>query len=152
MASGYPYVNGVEKSFASITATIDGDDYYPTAIDYEDSLTPGRVKKSGSAIPAGSTRGEWDGSASLEFTENDANTLIQNLGDSWGLVTFSVQVKYEEMDSVVLHTLPAVRFMKAADSPGGGSDASKCKFDLFLMKPILRGSAQVAIINDAPTI
>ncbi len=149
---GYPLINGREKSFASITVTLSGTDYYPTAIDYDDSLTPGRVKKSGSAIPAGSTRGEWDGSASMEFTTDDADAIITDLGDSYGLVVGNATIQYQEDASVVTHTLPAFRIMKAADSPGGGSDASKCKFDLFLMKPILRGAAQVAIINDAPTV
>ncbi len=154
--TGYPLINGREFSFASVTLQMFGLTFYPTAIDYEDGLTPGRVKKSGSAIPAGSTRGEWDGSASVEFTVGDSAELIAaaqvaGLG-SWGLAVGSATVLYQESIDVNMDTLPAFRMMKAANSPGSGSDPSKVKFDLFLMKPILRGNSQAPVIADAPVI
>lgn len=156
---GYPLINGQDYSFASITVKVGNTPFFPTAIDYNDSLTPGRVYKSGSAVPAGATRGQWDGASSLEFTVADfaafqAGLAVQQVAQAVAgiaLVVFSVQVVYSEAGlGVITDTLPAVRLMTGTNTPGGGSDPSKVKVDLFLLKPILRNG--VPLISDAPQV
>lgn len=139
MTQSYPNVNGFEYSFASIEINIDGTRYYgATSITYDDSLTPGRAKGT-STLPVGSTAGEWDGSASIEFNRRDADALIAGLGNGFGRVVFPIVVQYaEDGMPVVTDELPRVRISKASHSNSTGSDASKVSFDLFLDAPIIR--------------
>ncbi len=146
---GYPLINGNEHSFASVVVRAGGKKYYPTAVDYDDALEPGSVEKSGSAIPAGTTRGKWSGTASMEMTLVDGQAYIDALGDQFGLAVQSAQIIYEEaVTGVVKHELPAFRVKHVTNMPGSGSDPAKMKFDLHLMKPILRNGK--AIIADTP--
>lgn len=140
----YPNVNGFEYSFASIELQVNGRRYYGvTSINYDDSLTPGRVKGT-SSIPLGSTAGEWDGTASMEMNRRDAQELIDDLGDGFGRVIFSIVVQYaDDGAEVITDQLPAVRISKATHSNSQGSDASKISFDLFVMRPILRNGSGI---------
>lgn len=145
----YPNVNGFEWSFASIELKVNGTRYFgATGINYDDSLTPGRVIGT-STVPLGSTAGTWDGSGSLEMNRRDAQALIDELGDGYGRVIFSIVVQYaEEGMPVITDELPAVRIQKAGNSNSQGSDASKMSFDLFLLMPIKRNGSAIETLPD----
>jgi hypothetical protein len=140
----YPNVNGEEYSYASITLKLDGTRYYgATAINYDDGLTPGRSKGTGT-LPGGSTAGEWDGTSSIEFNLRDGQEILDDFGDGYGRVKFGVVVQFaEEGMPVITHELPKVRIQKVTNANSQGTDASKMTFELHLMAPILRNGVAI---------
>lgn len=145
----YPNVNGCDYSFASVEFKINNRRYYGvTSINYDDSLTPGRVKGA-STLPLGSTAGDWDGSGSCEMNRQDAQAMIDDLGNGYGRVIFQVVIQYaEDGMPTITDELPAVRISKAGNSNSQGSDASKMSFDLFLLSPIKRNGKAIEAAMD----
>lgn len=145
----YPLINSMEYSFASITMAVDGQEYLNfQAINYNDSLTPGR-SGGASPVPFGTTAGEWDGSGSVEMALADGHALIASLGDGWGLrsVVFSVVFAEEGRDTHE-HVIRA-RLSRADNSNTRGSEPTKMVFDLFILEPIQRDGYRIVPLPSA---
>lgn len=143
MAS-YPNINGIEYSYASIRAKINGSVYFDIkSINYDDGLEPG-ITRGTSTLPQGATAGEWTGTADFEMGRTEGQALIDDLGDGFGRVVFSIVVQYEDdgMD-VITDELPAVRIKRVTKSNTQGTDGLVMKFDLHLLRPIKHGGSQI---------
>lgn len=150
MAAEYPNINGLEYSYSSIVLNVDGQQYLGvTSINYNDKLSPA-YSRGTSPVPLGGTAGEWEGGGDIEFNKTDAQALIDALGDGWGRRTIQITIQYADdgMD-VITDDLPAVRLISADSSNSAGSDPSKTKFGLWLLKPIKRNG--IAITPDIDT-
>jgi hypothetical protein len=143
MAS-YPNTEGFEYSFSSIILKARGKRYYgATNISYDDGLEPGVVEGT-STLPLGETAGKWSGNGSLEMNRRDGQALIDDLGDGYGRVRFSITVQYaEEGMPVITDELPSVRIKKVTNNNSAGTDPSKMTFELSLLKPIKRNGKAI---------
>lgn len=143
MAS-YPNTEGFEYSFSSIILKARGKRYYgATNISYDDGLEPGMVEGT-ATVPLGETAGKWSGSASIEFNRRDGQALLDDLGDGYGRVRFSITNQYaEDGMPVITDELPSVRIKKVTNNNSAGTDPSKMTVELSLLKPIKRNGKSI---------
>jgi hypothetical protein len=143
MAS-YPNTEGFEYSFSSIILKARGKRYYgATNISYDDGLEPGMVEGT-STLPLGETAGKWSGNGSIEMNRRDGQALLDDLGDGYGRVRFSITNQYaEEGMPVITDELTSVRIKKVTNNNSAGTDPSKMTFELSLLKPVKRNGKAI---------
>lgn len=144
MAIQYPDINGKRYSFASIEAKINGAKYLGfKSINYSDGIEPGIVKGT-SPQPLGRTRGEYSASGDCEVYLEEAQAVIDALGEGWGEKPIQIVVQFaEDGKAVQTHQLNGVLLTKAEHSNAVGTDASSVKFTMSIISPILRNGKSI---------
>lgn len=143
MAS-YPNTEGFEYSFSSMIVKARGKRYYGvTSLTYDDGLEPGMVEGT-STMPLGETAGKWSGSASMEMNRRDGQALLDDLGDRFGRVRFSIINQYaEDGMPTITDELPSVRIKKVTNNNAAGTDPSKMTFELSMLKAVRRNGKAI---------
>lgn len=132
----YPLINGNLFSFASVELTVDGRVFRGVkSVDYSQNLEPGEVRGTHAEL-LGRTRGDLKPSASMELFLEEANELLERLGNGFMERSFSGVVAYEEPGSGKIRTdeLVGCRIKGTSDSHSQGTDGLTRKFDLSLQK------------------
>jgi hypothetical protein len=148
----YPEINNRTYSFSSIEADLDGDLYTAfKSINYSDSLEPGELR--GTAVHRlQRTDGEYKAEASIEMSLEEADKLIQKLGNGFMLKAFKVTVQYAPDNMpVITDELIGCRLKKKDNSNSQGSDPSMVKFDLDPMYIIHNGKLPFVMKNGQST-
>jgi len=131
-------INGNEYGWSSVEVTAPGAGILDgvTAIDYNDKLEPALTRGT-SAIPRGTTRGQWSGAGSIEMLRLDYDRWIAVLGPGFAEQDLVVNVSYFEallgvrMDTIIC------RLSESAVTLSDSADGAKVKVTLFVTQPIL---------------
>lgn len=141
----YPLILGHRHSWSSIEIGIGPSGNVVrgvSSIDYGDGLTPGKMRGTGPNV-VGRTRGEYDGDAELEMYRLEWENLKSQLGQNgvgFGEASFSITVQYAESGQpVVTDTLEGCRITKVRTGGAEGSDPTKVKLSIDLMRILHNG-------------
>jgi len=133
--------NGHEYSFSSLRTSVGklrGD--YISSIDYDDGLD-GAVIKDSDGNPVGATKGEYEGTCSIEFhTRSHYQEFFDSLGDAPYEQFFTLTNSYSEknVSPVITDTIPRCRIKKPSVSAAKGSnEAIPVKVELLVAGVIL---------------
>lgn len=129
----YPLINGVRHEWSSIEIKLNGVVYIGVKeIAYSDSLEPTKVYGV-HPQPIGRTRGQYEAEASFTLYLDEANTLIDALGDGFKEVPFDIVVSYSEGGKTITDEIIGARIKANDQSNSQGSDPLERKFDLDIM-------------------
>jgi len=131
-------INGLEKSWASITTKVKGEEIVGyKAISYSDSISREKVYGAG-RMPLGMTRGKYEAEqGSLTCFEREFRQLLTAFGNGWGDVVFDIEVRYADPgEDTHVDVIESCRW---AGAPGGGEEGSaplerELKFDYVRIK------------------
>lgn len=132
MSVGYPLINGVRHSWASVEIKIAGNTILGiTKVDYSDKLDPGKVRGAGARVIAFTT-GTADTAGSFTILLEEFNQMIaslQTINPRWKLAMFDTIITYAEEDSgltTIVDTLQGCRISetKIGTTEAGNSDPS----------------------------
>ncbi len=140
----YPLVNGARQEWSSVELKIKG----AVAIgvkefSYNDKLEPTKVYGL-HAQPLGRTRGVYSAEASITLLLDEANTLIQALGDGFKEVTFDITCAYSEGGATITDEIIGCRIKGLDQSLSQGADGAVRKFDLDVMYIVWNGKESLA--------
>ena len=131
----YPFVNGVYHAFASVEFKWNGVIYVGIkAINYDMQLVPTKVRGAHSEA-IGRTRGDLDANGDVEFYLQQANQLINDLGNGYMERVLQATATYSEngLDTIT-DELIGIRIQQISDGHSQGVDALTKKFTLNIMK------------------
>jgi len=130
---GYPTVNGNRFSWSSVEIKFDGKRYLGVKnVNYSQELAPGQVYGN-HAQKLGRTRGELKPEGSLEMYKEEADELIEALGDGYMEKNFDVPIVYSEFGRTKKVVLHGCRIKKVDDSHSQGTEALTTKLELDVM-------------------
>jgi hypothetical protein len=111
-------------------------------VDYDDTLEEALVYGTNPA-PLGRTRGQYNpGEASLSMTKQNADVLVDRLGDGFMEAEINVVVKYSDVGlPVVTDTLELCRIVGLAQSSAAGPEAVMTEVKLKPMTILRNGHA-----------
>lgn len=141
----YPLINGVRASWGDIEFRIrNARNLGVTEISYSQEQEPQPVYGAG-VKPIGRTRGQVKPEASMTMLKEEADLLIETLGDGYGEVSFDIGVQYRldglGVGKVHSDAILGVRITKIEQSPSVGSEALTCKISLSVMDVLLNGKS-----------
>lgn len=132
----YPLINGVRYDFSSIEVVLDPigrKTIGVQALSYKNALKPGIVRGT-SARKNGRTRGQHEPDASITMYKEEADALIDELGDGYGEVPFDIVVNFaDEGQPLSTTVIVGARIVDDGEDFKEGSDALMTKFDLDVM-------------------
>lgn len=135
----YPLVNGTRHEWTSIEIKVKGQIVLGVKeLSYNDKLEPTKVYGV-HAQPLGRTRGVYSAEASITLLLDEANTLIQTLGDGFKEQVFDITCAYSEGSSTITDEIIGCRIKGLDQSLSQGSDATARKFDLDVMYIVWNG-------------
>ena len=140
----YPLVNGTRQEWSSIEAKIAGDVFLGIReIAYNDKLEPTKVYGI-HAEPLGRTRGVYLAEGSITLLLDEADTLIQKLGDGFKEKVFDITVAYTEGGKTIQDEIVGCRIKGVDQSVTQSADGLVRKFDLDVMKVRWNGKESLA--------
>ncbi len=140
----YPLVNGARHEWSSIEVKIKGATTIGIKeMSYNDKLEPSKVYGL-HAQPLGRTRGVYTAEASITLLLDEANTLIQALGDGFKEVVFDITCAYSEGGATITDEIIGCRVKGLDQSLSQGADGAARKFDLDVMYIIWNGKDSLA--------
>lgn len=133
-------INGLEKSWASITAKVDGEEILGfKAINYSDSVSREKVYGAG-RVPQAMTRGKYEtDQGTITVYERQFREILARFAGpgGWGDRVFDIEVRYADPgEDTAIDILESCRW---AGAPGGGEEGSsplerELKFDCMRIK------------------
>lgn len=136
-----PTINGHKYSWASIEVHADGvDQPQITSIDYTTEGEAAEVFAKGMQ-QQGDTAGQFKHNGSLEMLEKQWDKLKSQLGKGFMRKRFPYTVSYDEdgEGGIITDDLIGVRIMKVNKANSVGTEASKVKLDLHIMRILYNG-------------
>jgi hypothetical protein len=126
-----PEINNRTYDYSSIALDIAGETFVAAkAINYSDSMEPGELRGTAS-LRLARTDGDYKAEGDLEMSLEEADALIQKLGDGFYQKSFNITVQYAQADKpVITDELIGCRLKKKANANSQGADPSMVKFDL----------------------
>jgi hypothetical protein len=144
MTMAYPLINGARCSWADIEIKINRVRALAVQeITYNSKLEPGVVRGAGTRV-LGRTRGQEEHEGSITLLKEEAQELIDALGDGFGEKAFDIVVSYRLGDESTVakysqDTLLGCRIKSPDQSLQQGTDAVKVKFELSVMDVLYNG-------------
>lgn len=133
-----PVINGHRYSWSSIEidlGDLGGIQTGVSAISYQQSLEPSKLRGAGSPQPSGRTRGEYDAEGSVSLYKEDADNLIALLGNGFMEKVFDITVSYADTGNPVrTDKLFGCRIQTDEQDFSPGGDALEVTFSLNVMK------------------
>ncbi len=121
-----PLINGFRYSWSSIEVNIGGVGIVNDSISelsYSETIERTKLKKSGSPLNNGRTRGTYDAEGSITMAKDKFQEMIAKLGDGWGEKEFEISVSYRDTNNPLTNdVLEACLFDGADVSASEGSD------------------------------
>lgn len=119
MATGYPLVNGVRHSWASVEIKADDDIILGiTEINYSDTLDPTEVYGAGPR-PIAFTLGRANFKGDFSILLEEFNTLVTKFGAGWKTRQFDIIVTHDESGSglsTIVDTIKGCRITETENS------------------------------------
>ena len=133
-------INGHTYSHSSIELDIAGlKTLNISAVNYEATLEPGHHRGQGS-LKNLRTRGEADSSGDFEAPLQDAQAIIDALGDGFMEIPFDITVSYSEPDAdIITDKLQGCRITSMTQSSSQGSDVLMRTFNIDIMRVVYNG-------------
>lgn len=140
----YPLVNGRRYSFASIEITANGKTYLGMKeVSYTDTCEPGEIRGTGQQL-LGRTAGDYACEASMTPYREEADDLIESLGDGWMLKVFDVVVNYsEEGAPMKTDRIVGCRIKSSENNHSQGTDGLENPLELHPMYILRNGIAPI---------
>lgn len=140
----YPLVNGSRHEWTSIEVKVKGSIVIGIKeLSYNDKLEPTKVYGV-HAQPLGRTRGVYSAEASISLLLDEANTLIQALGDGFKEAVFDITCAYSEGGATITDEIIGCRIKGLDASLSQGADPAVRKFDLDVMYIVWNGKESLA--------
>jgi hypothetical protein len=135
----YPLVNGTRHEWSSIEVKVKGAIVIGLKeVAYNDKLEPTKVYGA-HAQPLGRTRGVYLAEGSITLLLDEANTLIQALGDGFKETVFDITIAYSEGGATITDEMIGCRVKSVDQSLSQGADGTVRKFDLDVMYIVWNG-------------
>ena len=144
----YPEINGLRYSWSSVKVNIGNTQYLGCkSINFNEKVDPAKIHGTNQNI-IGATAGMYDADGDAEFYQQEADAIIDALGNGWGNRVLTMTVQYIEDGQPTRTKVLTVRLIARGQGGTESNDALTSKFTLFFMAPILDGSiTMVPVIN-----
>jgi hypothetical protein len=140
----YPLVNGTRHEWSSIEIKLAGAITIGVReAAYNDKLEPTKVFGV-HAEALGRTRGVYTAEGSITLLLDEANSLIELLGDGFKEVVWDMTVSYSEGGKTITDEIIGCRIKTTDQSLSQGADGLQRKFDLDVMKVLWNGKDSLA--------
>ena len=129
----YPQINGNRYSWSSIELRVLGKRILGVkSVDFAQALEPGEVYGT-HAQKIGRTRGELKPTGSIEMNKEEAEDLVNTLGDGYMEVPFDVVIAFRELTTISTAIIHGARIKNMDSSHSQGTDALMMKLELDVM-------------------
>jgi hypothetical protein len=136
----YPVVRGVRYDHASAEISVNGTIFVGIeSIEWTETLEPGIIRGTRPEKLA-RTLGEHDAEGSFSMPLEDANALIQGLGNGYMATVFDVVINYSNQGQNNTNVvLVGCRITEAGGSSEAGGDPTMVEFSIDIMRVEVNG-------------